>query len=364
MSLSKSTSHLEFDRVLQTPAYFMKGASAATLNEWDTETPETVRPRSALIKRPASHPQLVPDTSVRAVEESLFRRTLHDYLCQSNPGAFRKSLLPESPSEYYLQKHLVRDLLCDIHKNRAPHDIANPKRGHEPVKNFKKKPVPVELQTKIEDFLQPGDPTRRRQTGYSPGHIRSVLHLDTFGPNQAKAVDTQRKQGLLPISPNSADKNISEDGSSHAGSRRGSQNWSRTSSRPASPSGLGLESINESKADSLPSVQFAADHVHHTENRRQSGLLSLGVPAAEVDREALAMLDKEMFHSTPKAKAIQYDHKLKEKLKHKTDRKVYEKRLEKERKDRQQDRDYFQLSVRKFEKDVIPQLDTTRNVIY
>lgn len=264
MSLSKSTSHLEFDRVLQTPAYFMKGASAATLNEWDTETPETVRPRSALIKRPASHPQLVPDTSVRAVEESLFRRTLHDYLCQSNPGAFRKSLLPESPSEYYLQKHLVRDLLCDIHKNRAPHDIANPKRGHEPVKNFKKKPVPVELQTKIEDFLQPGDPTRRRQTGYSPGHIRSVLHLDTFGPNQAKAVDTQRKQGLLPISPNSADKNISEDGSSHAGSRRGSQNWSRTSSRPASPSGLGLESINESKADSLPSVQFAADHVHHT----------------------------------------------------------------------------------------------------
>ena len=51
-------------------------------------------------------------------------------------------------------------------------------------------------------------------------------------------------------------------------------------------------------------------------------------------------------------------------LQHKTDRKMYEKRLEKERKDRQQDRDYFQLSVRKFEKDVIPQLDTTRNVIY
>jgi hypothetical protein len=90
MSLTKSSSHVEFDRVLEAPTYFMKGASAATLNEWDTEIPETVRPRSALIKRPGSHPQFVPDTSVRAVEESLFRRTLHDYLTKSNPGAFRK----------------------------------------------------------------------------------------------------------------------------------------------------------------------------------------------------------------------------------------------------------------------------------
>jgi hypothetical protein len=248
----------------------------------------------------------------------------------------------------------------------------------------------MELHTKIEDFLQPSDPTRRRQTGYSPGHIRSVLHLDTFGPNQAKDVESQRRRGSLPSSPNS-DKNISEDGgSSRASSRRNSQNWSRASSRPGSPSGIGLESINESRVDSLPSVRFtgnAADHhVHHTEGRRKStGLLSLGGSAAEVDREALAALDKEMFLATPKAKALQYDQKLKEKhkvgcfhyciflyalknellsMQHKADRKMHEKLLENERKYRQQDRDYFQASVRKFEKEVIPQLDTTRNVIY
>lgn len=111
-------------------------------------------------------------------------------------------MLPESPSEFYLQRHLVRDYLLDLHMFHAPHDVATPKF---PItKSLKEKPPPAELRTFVEDFLQPKNLTRRRVTGYSPGHIRSLLDLDTFGPNHSQRVEDKRSSGLLPLSPNAS----------------------------------------------------------------------------------------------------------------------------------------------------------------
>ncbi len=76
------------------PSFALKGGSAAVLHSgWHEEVPETVRPRSSLLQRPASHPQLVPDLSVEHVEETLYRKTLHSYLTSEQPGAFKKFVI-------------------------------------------------------------------------------------------------------------------------------------------------------------------------------------------------------------------------------------------------------------------------------
>lgn len=60
------------------------------MKEWHYDLPEVVRPRSALLERPASHPQLVADISVPVVQETLYRKSLHEYLCKEEPDAFKK----------------------------------------------------------------------------------------------------------------------------------------------------------------------------------------------------------------------------------------------------------------------------------
>lgn len=75
-------------------------------------------------------------------------------------------------------------------------------------KKFTKTRIPLrgddadDLLSKQTDFLMPRDLTHARKTGYNPGHIRSVLQLDTYGPAHSAEVERQRNEGLLPVSPN------------------------------------------------------------------------------------------------------------------------------------------------------------------
>jgi hypothetical protein len=78
------------DPLKKTPAYYLKAGSSISVRGWSEEVPEMVRPRSGLLARPASHPQMVVDLSVPCVEESIYRRTLHDYLVKEQPDAFKK----------------------------------------------------------------------------------------------------------------------------------------------------------------------------------------------------------------------------------------------------------------------------------
>ena len=57
-----------------------------------------------------------------------------------------------------------------------------------------------ESPTTLEDFLRPGELVSERKTGYNPGHIRSVLQLDTFGPEHSATVEYKRNEGKLPES--------------------------------------------------------------------------------------------------------------------------------------------------------------------
>ena len=79
-------------------------------------------------------------------------------------------------------------------------DICPPKFGYNFAK--KKKAEEPELRTSIEDFLQPKDVTHERKSGYTKGHIRTILELDTFGPAHSEKVTEDRTSGKLPMSPN------------------------------------------------------------------------------------------------------------------------------------------------------------------
>lgn len=103
----------------------------------------------------------------------------------------------DSLSKIVNQRYLMRSLL-DIHPVSDPFDIDPPKTGY----TFPKEKVEFELRTQQEDFLQPKSPTQQRNIGYNSGHVRTILNLDTFGPQHSSVVSDARKVGLLPMSPN------------------------------------------------------------------------------------------------------------------------------------------------------------------
>lgn len=210
--------------------------------------------------------------------------------------------LPESPSEFYLQRHLVRDYLLDLHKFHAPNDVATPKF---PItKSLKEKPPPVELRTIVEDFLQPKNLTRKRVTGYSPGHIRSLLDLDTFGPNHSQTVEAKRRSGILPMSPNvsrfspTATRRLS--GISESGSRMGTPSAFKPAVSfaaefsPIKPSAmlsqkLGPFEDDDDESDATPAMKSIAKSIN------------ISLSAQEI-----AEMDNDIRKSNPTYKRIEY----------------------------------------------------------
>ena len=127
-------------------------------------------------------------------------------------------MLSECPSAFLSEKHLVQNLLGDLHqdkdhndwailsgakprfsesrlKNRSGISTASGRMGGERTDNLGMK-----------DFLTPQDPTELRTVGYTSGHVRSVTEADTFGPSHSLEVQSKRSEGLVPRSPNT-DKN-------------------------------------------------------------------------------------------------------------------------------------------------------------
>lgn len=327
MSTNQSTQ----DPLRSKPAYYLKAGSSISVKEWKEDYPEMVRPRSGLLERPASHPQMVADLSVDAVEESIYRRTLHEHLCKEQPDAFKKYytsvisiiyiciyylcvvlltvvvcrlFLPESPSEFYLQRHLVRDFLLDLHQFHAPKDVATPKF---PItKSLKEKPPPAELRTFVEDFLQPKNLTRRRVTGYSPGHIRSLLDLDTFGPNHSQKVEAKRSSGILPMSPN-----MSRFGTATGGSRRLSGISESGASRAQSAAASMFRPSVKFAEECTPPSMLAKLDLPDDESEGSAGLKSMAVSTAKstaFSKSAveIAEMDDDIRKSNPTYKRLQY----------------------------------------------------------
>jgi len=117
----------------------------------------------------------------------------------------------ESPSEYLKQRQVVQNLFAGLHEERDDKDLAiatgAKKRHSESRLKLRSAPSAPDSNTTAQDFLTPGDPFDFRTTGFSAGHVRSMMHLDTYGPKDSVETELKRAEGAIPKSPNT-NKNI------------------------------------------------------------------------------------------------------------------------------------------------------------
>ena len=128
-----------------------------------------------------------------------------------------RTILGESPSTFLSEKHIVQDLLGDLHQDRDHNDWAilsgaKPRFSESRLKSRSRASTSGDMKIdngsnlSMKDFLTPQDPTEIRTVGYTSGHVRSITEADTFGPNHSLEVQMKRSGGLVPSSPNT-DKN-------------------------------------------------------------------------------------------------------------------------------------------------------------
>lgn len=166
-----------------------------SMNSHVEDVQNVLRPHSAFVlpNRSPAYPVLVPDTTEEIIIETNNRKTLHTRLMSANNGMglFRKSAKPESTSDYFHQKHLVRNYLNSIHIDKKT------------VKSRRPQTTPTPARDSVhQDFLTPQDPLVDRKTGYNKGHIRSILQLESYGPLHSDVLREERSRGSLPGSPN------------------------------------------------------------------------------------------------------------------------------------------------------------------
>ncbi len=155
------------------------------------------RDRAVLMQRSTGYPVCVPDLSKGATDETVKRRTVHKNMLEMDKEAFRKKFYPECTSDWFNQKHLSRNYLNTMHPYTDLED-----RGRKYTESRLKIKERDLAAMPTADFIQPQDPVRPRSTGYSPGHTRSLLGLDSFGPRMAERQRLAREVGELPDSPN------------------------------------------------------------------------------------------------------------------------------------------------------------------
>lgn len=197
---------------------YLKRGHSVSLGSHSTQTCSKYQVRSSkvLANRGPSYPAQVPDIAFDTVNETHLRILIHENILDNDHDAFKRKAGAESTSDYFNQKHLVRDYLYDMHPSYDPNDIRGTvynrsilkirseqkQRGSKnDINNDYHSNNNDELDSKsvdtLDDFLAT-DPTRPRSTGYSRGHLRSIAKVDTFGPTDSLLKSEERDSGLLP----------------------------------------------------------------------------------------------------------------------------------------------------------------------
>lgn len=214
-------------------------------HKYDVAEKVPIRSERILFSRGPSFPALVLDTSADHVEENLFRRSLHSRILETNPGAFRRKKTKDGPIASMEEIAKMRDLLGTMHPYKDPEDIdkthkysSSRRLEIDKLERTNLEEYQFANMKPIEDFLQPNDVTSPRHTGYEHGHIRNLMKLDSYGPNNSRqnTRERQRSGGLLP--PPNVDRYATLDATaSHSlangFSRRIGSPTSAASSRPS-----------------------------------------------------------------------------------------------------------------------------------
>ena len=171
--------------------------------------------------------------------------------------------------------------------------------SHDSTSSLREKEVQPERPTQVEDFLQPKCPLRDRKTGYSAGHIRSVLELDTFGPNHSEFVEAMRMSGELPASPN-YNRFV---GSSPSGANSTKFDFERTSSTASSSFERTGKSEAGSRAGSRRPSFGSIDSLGSLGSLSSTCSLRMKTPSC---RAEISEYSEQLHRSTPTAKRLEY----------------------------------------------------------
>lgn len=202
MDLKYHLKHETSQKVLETGPYLLGVTHSSSLSNHLPEVQPMERINSTRVRRCRApcYPVMVPDISTEHVDEAELRRVASTVLFGNDANVFKRRIFPESTSDVFKQKHEVRHYLDTMHPYVDPQDK---------YRKFTKSRLvngnhELDSNTKHGDFLNPRSSSsgQQRTTGYNRGHIRSVLQLDTFGPEHSREIELKRDIGLLPDSPN------------------------------------------------------------------------------------------------------------------------------------------------------------------
>mmetsp|Transcript_23978 Transcript_23978/g.39967 ORF Transcript_23978/g.39967 Transcript_23978/m.39967 type:complete len:471 (+) Transcript_23978:26-1438(+) len=198
------------DQFLKDVARYKTGTTIS-LQGHNTKLQKMLPPRDCglLLSRGPAFPAHSLDLSNELAEENHNRRSMHKLILERDPTQFRKRDLPESASGAVHQRQIMKDLLGEMHQLKDFGDIDKTKKFTRSIL-FEKEmqrtkdldEYHFETMKPLDDFIRPNDQVSPRQTGYQPGHVRSILKLDTYGPAASASVNRERELGIKPHSPN------------------------------------------------------------------------------------------------------------------------------------------------------------------
>lgn len=191
LKLRKSMIYSELSPRIENPAHGLKNNHSISLSIHSMDFTDSINTRSRMLVKTPSYPKFIPDISMESVLETAARKKSHEETYRENSSAYRR--LRANSSAIIKERIRQKELLKDVHppvlttKSLRPHIAED-----------------FDFAGKIEDFNLPLDPlsVNPRRTGYSRGHIRTMLSLDTFGPNSSSVISTMREQASRPESPN------------------------------------------------------------------------------------------------------------------------------------------------------------------
>ena len=245
--------------------FFRYGHSnSLTKHEFMTSAKNGPRDRPVLKQRNVGYPVCVPDLAKESVDENMFRRTAHKQFLSEDKKMFRKKFFAECTSDHFKQGHLIRHYLNTMHPYSDPLDRGrtyNMSRLKDPERNLD--PMPSG------DFLQPNDPVRPRSTGYSAGHTRTILGLDSFGPESSKRLELARMVGELPASPN-VDRERTMNRSQSPNQPNSARSTSTVSTAPGSADGRRGRGRPKTMGDLDNAAMYLPPNMTRLESREKS----------------------------------------------------------------------------------------------
>lgn len=187
--------------MIEFPANHLRNSHSRSLMSHTDSLPELIKTHNpaVMVNRHPSLPALTPDLSTEMINETTHRKKIHKELYDKDPTSFRRRLDTSSSSLYLDMVKKSTDLLNNMHALKDKDGIIPKTFTYSRIESQQLS----EHSLNHEDFVKPHDPLNiHRTTGYNSGHIRSILSLDTFGPQHSMSIEHKRSLGQLPESPN------------------------------------------------------------------------------------------------------------------------------------------------------------------